>query len=212
MNIDKTELFMVYNYNASPVCVRTRYDSIIIEGGIGGEPACKPLSFEEIAYINSNSNVFKIGLLWFDEDHAAELNAELRNRDWELVLTNEQIKDILLNPSSEGLKKILGIKNAQYFDRVRGLHTYLMNNGYDISTNVDKLIQSRKDEISKGIMNTKLEIVDTKKISSEDSNKIKELEEKIKALTEQLEKSSAGTVKKNTKPTTEKKGHSSKTE
>lgn len=186
--IDKSGLFMVYNYGRSPVCVRTRYDSILFEGSDGNSPVSKPLSFEEIAYINSNTNAFKVGLLTFDEENQKELNEELRNRDWESVLTDEQIKDIILNPTADGLNKILAIKSHQYFDRVRGMHVYLSNKGYDISSKVTNTIRSRYQEIKKGILNTRIEVV-LKDSDNSSQKKINDLEAEIKALKEMLKQS-----------------------
>lgn len=191
MNIDKNGLYMVYNYSQSPVSVQTRYESILIEGARNGEPVCKPLSFEEIAYINSNSNVFKIGLLQFEKEHAKELHESLRNDGWETILTDDQIKDAIIAHSSQQLKDILAIKNPMYFDRVRGILIWLINNNYDVSNKVSSLIQDRYKELCKGIINTRLEVVD--RVENSQQEVIAQLEEQVRMLTEKLNKSVSDT-------------------
>ena len=76
--LDKNKTYLVLNCNGSPVAVSTRHESYIIPGGSSESPSSMPLSVDEIVQINSNSNVFKMGLLWFEEEFQEDLYKECR--------------------------------------------------------------------------------------------------------------------------------------
>ena len=97
--LDKNKTFLVLNYNGSPVAVSTRHESYIIPGGSSESPSSMPLSVDEIVQINSNSNVFKMGLLWFEEEFQENLYKECRIRNWKDILTDSEIEDIILHIS-----------------------------------------------------------------------------------------------------------------
>ena len=92
--LDKNKTYLVLNYNGSPVAVSTRHESYIIPGGSSESPSSMPLSVDEIVQINSNSNVFKMGLLWFEEEFQEDLYKECRIRNWKNILTDSEIEDI----------------------------------------------------------------------------------------------------------------------
>lgn len=93
-----------------------------------------PLS--DIQYINSNTQIIKTGWLTFEDKDKAEIFKELRIRDWENILTNDDIKHILIKPTMEGLQKIIDIDNISYFDRVRIILHALIQDGVDINKNI----------------------------------------------------------------------------
>lgn len=149
MAISKTQNYLVLNHSASPVAVSTKYDSFLIDGGSEESPGSLPLSFDEIAVINSNSAAFKIGLLRFEPAVQAELYEALAIPNWRDIMTQAQIEDLLLHPTMEGMQKVLDIENEAYFERVRGAMVALKNLGADVTTNTERIIEGRRAEFAK---------------------------------------------------------------
>lgn len=145
--LSKEKTYLVLNYDGSPVAVSTRYDSYLIAKGSNEEPSSVPLSVDEILQINSNSPVFKIGLLWFEDEFKQELYEECRIRNWETILTNHDIENIILNPTLEGLEKLLSIENEQYFERCYGVYIGLKNSNHSIRQNVESIMLARRKEL-----------------------------------------------------------------
>lgn len=159
MAISKTKNYLVLNHSASPVSVSTKYDSFMVDGGSYESPGSLPLSFDEIAVINSKSTVFKIGLLRFEPEHEAELYEALAIPNWEGIMTQKQIEDALLNPTMETSQKILDIENEAYFERVRGTMISLRNTGADISVKMMNMVEERRNEFVRRQRKTSIRLV-----------------------------------------------------
>lgn len=184
--LDKNKTYLVLNYSGSPVAVSTRHESYIISGGNSEEPASLPLSVDEIIQINSNSPVFKIGLLWFEEEFQEELYKECRIRNWKDILTDSEIEDIILHPTLEKLERLLSIENEQYFERCYGIYIGLKNSNHSIKQNVENVMLARRKELRNrkyktGILLTKKE---TPAVSEE---VLKETQEKNEKLTKEVD-------------------------
>lgn len=159
MSISKTKNYMVLNYSASPVGISTRYDSFLVPGGSLESPGSLPLTFDEIAVVNSKSPVFKIGLLCFEPEYEAELYEALSIPSWKEILTEEQIQDALTNPTMESSQKILDIENDAYFERVRGVMIGLRNAGVDIPGKIERMIEQRRLELVHRQRKTEIKLV-----------------------------------------------------
>ena len=184
--LDKNKTYLVLNYNGSPVAVSTRHESYIIPGGSSESPSSMPLSVDEIVQINSNSNVFKMGLLWFEEEVQEELYKECRIRNWENILRDKEIEDIILHPTLEKLEKLLSIENEQYFERCYGIYIGLKNSNHSIKQNVENVMLARRKELRNrkyktGILLTKKE---TNVVSEE---ALKETQEQNVKLTKEVD-------------------------
>ena len=183
---DKNKTYLVLNYNGSPVAVSTRHESYIIPGGSSESPSSMPLSVDEIVQINSNSNVFKMGLLWFEEEVQEELYKECRIRNWENILRDKEIEDIILHPTLEKLERLLSIENEQYFERCYGIYIGLKNSNHSIKQNVENVMLARRKELRNrkyktGILLTKK---DTPYVSEE---VLKETQEQNIKLTQEVD-------------------------
>ena len=184
--LDKNKTYLVLNYSGSPIAVSTRHESYIISGGNSEEPASMPLSVDEIVQINSNSPVFKIGLLWFEEEFQEELYKECRIRNWENILRDKEIEDIILHPTLEKLERLLSIQNEQYFERCYGIYIGLKNSNHSIKQNVENVMLARRKELRNrkyktGILLTKKE---TNVVSEE---ALKETQEQNVKLTKEVD-------------------------
>ena len=184
--LDKNKTYLVLNYNGSPVAVSTRHESYIIPGGSSESPSSMPLSVDEIVQINSNSNVFKMGLLWFEEEVQEELYKECRIRNWENILRDKEIEDIILHPTLEKLERLMSIENEQYFERCYGIYIGLKNSNHSIKQNVENVMLARRKELRNrkyktGILLTKKE---TNVVSEE---ALKETQEQNVKLTKEVD-------------------------
>jgi hypothetical protein len=195
MSIDKTKLINVLNYNMNPIAIQTHVKEYLCASAKGENlPSVTPLSISEIEYMGSKDNVFKIGLLRFPEELEKEIYEEyLRMTDWKEILTNEEIKEIILHPTIDGLSKIINIKNTAYFERVRGIFFMLKNsNGYDISNRVEAVITRRYKELSNQQVKTdiKLTTKDEKQqnVSKEEINSLKEQNRTMQEQMETMQK------------------------
>ncbi len=184
--LDKNKTYLVLNYNGSPVAVSTRHESYIIPGGSSVSPSSMPLSVDEIVQINSHSNVFKMGILWFEEEFQEDLYKECRIRNWQDILTDSEIEDIILHPTLEKLERLLSIENEQYFERCYGIYIGLKNSNHSIKKNVENVMLARRKELRNkkyktGILLTKKE---TPAVSEEI---LKETQEKNEKLTKEVD-------------------------
>ena len=129
------ENISVLNYNSFAVVISTKTEGFLVPAMTNGVPSSIPLSYQEIEYINTSSNAFKTGTLRFEVDIEEEMYKSLRIVNWKDILTNKQIEDMLINPTMEGLQRIVDIQDVNYFERIRGIFVGLKNsNEYDIST------------------------------------------------------------------------------
>lgn len=147
MAISKTKNYLVLNYGHSPIGVSTRHENYLIPGAEGDVPASLPLTIDEIQVINSNSPVFKVGMLRFEEKDEGDIYEELRILDWRDILTDKDIEDILLNPEAETLQKLVSIESEPYYERIRGVYMGLKSAGAAISLNVSNAIEARREEL-----------------------------------------------------------------
>lgn len=147
MAISKTKNYLVLNYGHSPIGVSTRHENYLIPGADGDVPASLPLTIDEIQVINSNSPVFKVGMLRFEEKDEKDIYEELRILDWQSILTDKDIEDILLNPDAESLQKLVSIESEPYYERIRGVYMGLKSAGAAISLNVSNAIEARREEL-----------------------------------------------------------------
>lgn len=184
--LDKNKTYLVLNYNGSPVAVSTRHESYIIPGGSPESPSSMPLSVDEIVQINSNSNVFKMGILWFEEQFQEELYEECRIRNWKDIPTDSEIEDAILHPTLAKLERLLSIENEQCFERCYGIYIGLKNSNHSIKQNVENVMLARRKELRNrkyktGILLTKKE---TNVVSEE---ALKETQEQNVKLTKEVD-------------------------
>lgn len=187
MKVREMKAINILNFNENTVVISTKNDGYSLSPASNGVPSILPLTFDEISYINSNSEVFKTGILRFPEDIEEEVYNELKITNWKEILTNEDIENCILNPSIEGLTKIINIKTVANFERVKGAFTRLKNEKtHDISMRVEDIIKNRDTELRRGIRNSGIiiKVADTEKLIPMDE--VNSLKEQNKALEEQM--------------------------
>lgn len=204
MAISKTKNYLVLNYGHSPIGVSTRHENYLIPGADGDVPASLPLTIDEIQVINSNSPVFKVGMLRFEEKDEKDIYEELRILNWQDILTDRAIEDILLNPDAESLQKLVSIESEPYYERIRGVYVGLKSAGAAISLNVSNAIEARREELLRHKRTTDIRVTanpdgHNKVVSSEE---VDDLKRQIAEMQEMMAKMMEG--KENDKEPTKK--------
>lgn len=178
----------VLNYNENDVFVDSSKEHYKFNASRDGiNPTMQDIPINELQYICSNTDILVTGWLTFNEDEKEEIFAALRVPNWRDILTNEDIREILTNPTMEGLQRILDITSITYFDRVRIVMFKLLSEGIDISSKVKNVVDRRYDELQKRQRITSIVLnprVEEKKVSNE---QVKELSEQNAKLQEQIE-------------------------
>lgn len=186
--ITQTEKINVLNYNENKVSVMVSpTESFTFEPSVDGEiPSIIPMTIEQIRYAN-NYNAFRGGFLFFENDNAKEIYEELGITNWKDILNNKEIKEILLNPSYEGLRKIVDIKDSAVFERVRAAFHKLKAEGTnDISIRVQQIISTRYKELQNKKVATSI-VIEKKDITQSVPNKeVESLKAENKAMMEKL--------------------------
>ena len=165
MQTIETPTYPLYNYSTSKIIVVLRNGSIPIESGTRDQPAAYPFTMSELQQIASSSSVIQVGYLRPAKEDAKYIYETLRIRYWQNILTEEDNEQMILNPTVEGLTRLINIKDAFYFERVYGIFIGLKNVNAPIADNVARLIKGRYKELQKGKINTDY-VVKEKDISS----------------------------------------------
>lgn len=191
--IKETEKISVLNYNENRVSVEVAPNkSYSFEPSVDGvTPTVIPMSIDEIRYAN-NSSAFRNGTLFFEKSREEEVYKELNITNWEDILTNSDICEIILHPNYDGLGKIVSIKDSAAFERVRAVFHKLKQDGtHDVSVRVAQIINTRYKEllnrqINSSIKLTRKDIPET--INSAEVDELKAQNEKMQEQMEQMQK------------------------
>lgn len=188
MALDKDNI-LVLSYNENKVCVDGANETYNFNPSNGVDPIINIMSLKDLQFINSNTGLIKTGWLTFQDDEKEEIFKELHIRDWKSILTNEDIKAIMLNPSIEGLQKLIDISDETYFDRVRIALHILTTDGEDVSSRVKNIVDARYKELVR--KQRKTSIVLSPKDIPVSNDKAKELEAQNAELKSQLDEMKA---------------------
>ena len=176
INIQETKHISVLNYNDNCVCINIAPGkSTLFEASVDGQPNIVPLTIDEIRYAN-NGSAFRTGTLEFPEDIEDDLYDELRI-DKSKVLKVSEIRDILLNPTKEGLIKIISIPTLSDFDRVRGQFQKLKSEGYRLTLDMANVIDTRTRELFNNQIKSNISVDDADVAPS--NKKVEELEKQL---------------------------------
>lgn len=190
---DKT--YLVLNYSSSPVAVSTRYENLLIGGGSNEVPEAHPFTLEEIRQINAGSDVFKVGVLWFEEDYEEEIYEALKIKNWKEIMTTDEIREFILHPTKEKFESVLSITSEFYFERIYGEYIGMRNANYSIPHNVEVFLKARRKEFRNKKYNSEIKIGE--QISSEDKNAelmsamMKDFQSQLEAMKAENERLSA---------------------
>lgn len=183
--LNETKHISVLNYNENCVCINIAPSkSVVLEASEYGEPNVLPLTLDEIRFAN-NSSIFKNGILEFPDDIEDEVYETLRINKGDVLKLNE-IRDILISPTKEGLKRIISIKSSSDFERVRGQFFKLKHEGYKLTLDIADLIARRYKELVNNQTVSKI-IIDDADVVNNDKTRVAELEKEIAEMKKLLE-------------------------
>lgn len=201
--------YEVLNYRFSPVAFRLKNDGFVINAcDNNGNPATFPLDLDDIKYIHSTTNAFRIGLLRFrSEDEEMLYEDVLKMHDWRDIITRDEIESIITSPTTEGLQRLINIENITQFDAVREVEAWLRDKGVDISVRVSDLIKARYSELQTRHIKSSIKV--TSKMSESNEDEISSLKKQLAdmaKLVENLTKEKASSdVSISDKPAVKKK-------
>lgn len=188
-----TQNISVLNYNENSVFVDTATNRYTFRGSKDGKrPVEVPMPLNEVKYIASNTNLIDTGWLTFEDEFKKEIfETYLKIKDWEEILTNECIEEILLHPTIDGLKKLIEITNIALFDRVRIVMHRLKADDADITMKVENLVNTRYKELTR--RQRKSKIVITAKdvgssIRSEEADSLRKQNEALQIQMEEMQR------------------------
>jgi len=185
----ETEKFNVLNYNEHRVSVMVApNDSYLFDASPNGEdPTVIPMTIDQIRYVN-NGNAFKGGYLFFDENKQDELYDILNIRNRDNILSNKDIRNILIHPTYDGLEKIIKIQDVAVFERVRAaLHKIKFEGNHDVSTRVNQIVDTRYKELQNKQVTTSIQL-ERKDIPEVKSYEVDQLKAENLAMKEQMQK------------------------
>lgn len=188
-----TQNISVLNYNENSVFVDTATNHYTFRGSKDGKrPVEIPMPLNEVKYIASNTNLIDTGWLTFEDEFKKEIFEDyLKIREWDEILTNERIEEILLHPTMDGLKKIIEITNIAQFDRVRIVMHRLKSDDADITMKVENLVNARYKELTRRQRKSKIVItakdVDSN-IKSNEADVLRKQNESLQAQMEEMQR------------------------
>lgn len=193
MNIKENLAIKLYNYNPFVLSITTNIRTYQLEPCYDMEiPTFATVTYAELDYFNSVSSALRNGMIVIDESVRGEVYEALHIIDTDKILFNQDIEDILINPTREGLDRIISSTDESVFNRVNGIYVGLVNSGeYDISNRVTNIIQMRRDEIRRGILKTQIQLVakdDNIQPANEDIEKVKEQNANLQNQLNQMQK------------------------
>lgn len=209
--VNNANSYSVLNYMPCGIVATSNVTSYKFEPSNGEVPTINMIPLAEIKYINSVSNLFRDEYLSFNKNEQEAIYEVLGIKNWDNILSQKDIMDIILMPTKQGLQKIIDIQTIGYFERIRGVFSSLKQTGiYDISIRVQSVIDARYNELRNNILKSKIVIDTTSKAKplndAYGADEVKMLKEEIKALRSQIEVLSEekNTPRKNQKTTTRK--------
>lgn len=164
--ISDTQYITILNENNCPVYTPslTNPMGLKFDACIDGVPSELPITFAEFKYITKRTNAFAEGLLMvepeFEDEALTSVGIYKKSPNF---LTNEEIEDIILNPTTEKLQKIINVTSMVTMDKIRIILCRLNNSDeYDIAMRVYDVINARYSEVCKGKMTSNIKITKRK--------------------------------------------------
>lgn len=111
--------------------------------------------------------------------------------DTSKLLKLSEIRSILLEPTKDGLIKIISITSLSDFDRVRGQFQKLKSEGYKLTLDIADIIERRTKELFNNQIKTSIQIGDADTTNSADNARVAELERQLAEMKSLIENSIA---------------------
>ena len=175
-----TKSIKVLNYGGSKVALSGINREYTMEAASNGRPASLLLPLDDVDHINSNTDVFRNGLLTFEDSDYAEAHRILGNIDIaQTAYPDKRIRDMILKPNYEKMQQILAINSISLIERFRAELIRIKSVGTEgVSGNVERIINERYREINAGVRQSRI----TLRKESFSNDGVDKLQEKLDAL------------------------------
>lgn len=187
--IDSATPIKVYNHGVCSVGVAGQLREYMFPGAKSA-PTTLTMPFSEVEYIHSRTKLFASGALQFDPSVRDEVYKALYMDNWQdSVLFDEDIAKIIRENDLRAAEKFLKVQDIQTIQRVRSHLVGLTNsNTVDISKRMIDLIETRYDEINRGIRQTAFRL-DTaiSRAQADEDPRITELQKQLREMQEQMQ-------------------------
>ena len=178
----------IYNHSGSSIGIplyvsdnRTIKDGLI-KGARNGKPGYVDVTWDDICYMNDTTSVIKDGAVRFDKEDEKAIYEELAILDWESILFDETIEDIILHPTMEKLQKLIDTDDLLTVEKMRSKLHYLINAGADISMKTIEVINGRWKEFRRNQRVSNITLVPIKASKSADEKDVEKLQDEVAAL------------------------------
>lgn len=176
--IDKENIRVLYLGN-NIMFVHGQHNTYNANTSDGVTPTEFIMPLNELIYLNGNSPVIKDGTLFFYDEDEEEIYKALKINNYKNILKDTDYQEIILNPTVEGLQKIIDIVDSSIFERVRTILFRLkLQNGFSVSSKVENLINARFVELQNRKRNSEIKIVEhdvqSKKIATKEIEDMKQ--------------------------------------
>lgn len=201
-------IYKILNYSPSPVSFATRERHYLADGGSIEEPFAVLLDESELIEANYATRVFKDGFLFPEVDQAEEVYKMLKIADWQNILRDGEIRDIIMHPTADGLRKLIAIDSNSAFGRVWSILAVLRISGEDVPNQSTKVLTARHDELARGEKASKIAISDMPKDMKVQNDELRSENDELRA---EIEKLKAELAKGNTESDEAPKSPAAKT-
>lgn len=192
-------IYKILNYSPSPVSFATRERHYLADGGSVEEPFAILLDESELIEANYATRVFKDGFLFPEVDQAEEVYRMLKIANWQDILRDGEIRDIIMHPSADGLRKLIAIDSNSAFGRVWSILAVLRISGEDVPNQSTKVLTARHEELMRGEKKSQIAISEMPKDMKVQNDELRsendELRAEIEKLKAELAKGSTESVK-----------------
>lgn len=164
MSFDK-EMVRVFNHGICSVAVKTNERTVLIKGTDDPNfPVMESFSLKELEYVNTHSPVIRSGLLEFAEEERDEIYKALHINNWDATCIFEsEIDEILTTPTIAAMQRVTEVKDLPTIDRIFAhMKKLIQKNQADVSSRVQKVVMTRRDELRENILNSRIQLVPKK--------------------------------------------------
>ena len=201
-------IYKILNYSPSPVSFATRERHYLADGGSVEEPFAILLDESELIEANYATRVFKDGFLFPEVDQSEEVYRMLKIANWQDILRDGEIRDIIMHPSADGLRKLIAIDSNSAFGRVWSILAVLRISGEDVPNQSVKVLTARNEELMRGEKATKIAVSDMPKDMKVQNDELRSENDELRA---EIEKLKAELAKGNTEADEAPKSSAAKT-
>lgn len=187
----------VYNYEMSPVGFPSQHSQqgVFIRGREEDEEfVVERVALDDIEIENSKSDLFKVGRLRFHPDEEDEVYKKLGIEDKENILSDKQLRELLLNDSIENVKRISSIKSSTLLTRMKHMLFAIERTGKVPPPTIVAVVSERSSELRNGgkrnpdsQINKLLEMDKKEKEESKLKETVEQLLKKVEALEKEKE-------------------------